>query len=129
MPTKIARRIVGLAFLLSVPAGIAFLCSDYASPAYAADESGAAGKKIFLDQHCNLCHSLEVDGIQRIIKSPAAAGPDLGGVVAKKGPEWTTKWLRQEVEIDGKKHRKTIHLGDQQVATLVSWLEKQPAKK
>jgi mono/diheme cytochrome c family protein len=130
MRTQLVRGMVGTAVLLSVPLGITVLSAARASSAYASTAGdSAAGKTIFLEQHCNLCHSLESDGIQRIIKSPAAAGPDLGGVVAKKGPEWTKKWLLREVEIKGQKHRKVLHLEDQQLTTLISWLEKQQPKK
>ncbi len=134
MIMKLIRQAVMLVLLLAAPVGVALFYSGPASTAYAspADDAAAAsmnGKAIFMEQHCNTCHSLDVDGIHRMINaSSPMAGPDLTGVVAKKGADWTTKWLKHEVKIDGKTHRKTIHLNDEQLKTLVSWLEKQEKK-
>lgn len=84
--------------------------------------SAADGKQLFMDQKCVTCHSIASAGITATTKSEKMKGPDLGGVVAEKGVEWTLKFLHKEVELDGKKHGKEIKLSDGDLKTLVDWL-------
>lgn len=91
-----------------------------APAAHAAD-----GKELFMAQKCNLCHSIASASITATTKSEKMKGPDLGGVVTEKGVEWTTKWLRHEVEMNGKKHKKELKLNDDDLKALIGWLETQ----
>ena len=95
------------------------------SAAFAAGPAGGDGKAIFLAQKCNLCHSISAAGIEAIVKSPAMRGPDLTGVVAEKGADWTAKFLRHQVDLDGKRHKKELTASDQDVQTLIGWLAEQ----
>jgi hypothetical protein len=90
--------------------------------AYAAD---ADGKKIFLDSKCNLCHAVSSAGIDATTTSDKIKGPNLTGIVAGKGADWTTKWLHKAVDLDGKKHPVEFKGSDADMATLVSWLQAQ----
>ena len=83
------------------------------------------GKALFLAQKCNTCHAVSTAGIEATTKSEKMKGPDLVGVVAEKGAEWTTQYLRKQVDMNGKKHGKEVKLSDDELATLVGWLEQQ----
>lgn len=87
------------------------------SPLAAAD-----GKEIFLAQKCNTCHAVSSAGIEATTKSEKMKGPDLTDVVAKKGAEWTLKFLHKEVDLNGKKHGKELKLSPEETKVLVDWL-------
>ncbi len=88
--------------------------------------AAADGKEVFLGQKCNTCHAVSSAGIEATTKSEKMKGPDLKGAVAEKGVEWTTKYLRKEVDHDGKKHAKDItKLSEADVQALLGWLEQQ----
>lgn len=95
-----------------------------ASPA-GSGGSGLDGKQIFLDQKCDLCHTVSSAGIEAKVKSGKMAGPDLKGVAAQKSAEWITKWLHKEEELDGRKHPKMFTGNDEQLKALISWLQEQ----
>ena len=96
----------------------------------AADAGGAArdGKQIFLDQKCNMCHAVSSAGITPTSKIKA---PDLAGLASKEEAAWLTKFLKKDADKNGKKHIKNFTGSDEELATLVAWLQKQaePAKK
>src|SRR3954454_15279710 len=118
------RQTIG--FTLSVLAAVALLATFYSGSA-----SGAAapakldGKQIFLAQKCSLCHSVSSAGIERTVKSEKMAGPDLTNLAAKEDPAKLTKFLRKEIEINGKKHGKTFTGSEAELAALISWLQQQ----
>jgi len=91
----------------------------------AAPARGADGKEIFLAQKCNTCHSVQVAGIEATTKSEKMKGPDLTGVVAEKGAEWTLKFLHKEIDLEGKKHGKELKLSPEETKTLIDWLASQ----
>jgi mono/diheme cytochrome c family protein len=86
------------------------------------------GKKIFLDQKCNLCHAVSSAGIEPTGKIKA---PDLAGLAAKEDAAWLGKFLRKEADHKGKKHLKPFTGSDEELGALIAWLQKQtaPAKK
>lgn len=94
----------------------------FASPA---EPAAVDGKALFLAQKCNTCHAVSTAGIEATTKSDKMKGPDLVGVVAEKGAEWTTQYLRKTVELNGKKHGKEVKLSDEELGRLVDWLEQQ----
>jgi mono/diheme cytochrome c family protein len=95
------------------------------------------GKKIFLDNKCNICHSIQAAGIAK--KGPAMtstpgknAPPDLSGVGAERSADWITKFLKKEVDLNGKKHSKLWTGKPEDLTTLAKWLESlktKPEKK
>ncbi len=91
----------------------------------AASGLAADGKELFVSQKCGLCHTIAAAGITATTKSEKMKGPQLDGVVAEKGVEWTLKFLHKEVELDGKKHGKEIKLSDADLKTLIDWLATQ----
>jgi len=96
-----------------------------------AGEASAAtldGKQIFLDQKCNMCHSVSSAGITPTSKIKA---PDLAGLASKEDPAFLTKFLKKAADKNGKKHIKPFTGTDEELAAVVAWLQKQtePAKK
>jgi mono/diheme cytochrome c family protein len=91
-----------------------------ASPLFAAAPDG---KAIFLAQKCNLCHSVPTAGITRTTTSEKMAGPDL--VNLKQDAATLRKWLRKELEKNGKKHMKAFTGSDEELGALIAWLQKQ----
>jgi len=118
-----------IGFPLSVLVAIVLLAVFYSGPASAAAAAPAPakleGKQIFLAQKCSLCHSVSSAGIERTMKSEKMAGPDLTNLAAKQDAATLTKYLHKQVEINGKKHGKTFTGSDEELATVISWLEQQ----
>lgn len=137
--TKVSRRLLQLeavrrdGLVVVIAAALACGALYAASPAAAAAAAPAAGspdgKAIFLAQKCNLCHAISAAGIDSIVKAPAMRGPDLGGVVAGKGADWATKFLKHQVNLDGKPHKKEWTASDEDLQALVAWLGEQKAAK
>ena len=94
-----------------------FLIGFCARVALADDDPG---KKIFLDSKCNTCHSVESQDIKKTMASSKA--PDLSNVGADHNEEWLTKWMKKEVDLEGKKHSKTWSGSDDDLAKLVKWM-------
>ena len=84
------------------------------------------GKQVFLDQKCNMCHTVSSAGITPTSKIKA---PDLAGLASKEDPAWITKFLKKEVDKNGKKHIKPFTGGDEDLAAVVAWLQKQTEPK
>ena len=84
-------------------------------------------KTIFLAQKCNMCHSLQAQGIERTSKSETTKGPDLGGLAKKRDAAWLKKWLKREEMINGKKHSLPFKGTPQDMDTIIAWLLKQEA--
>jgi cytochrome c551/c552 len=80
------------------------------------------GKKIFLDQKCNMCHAVSSAGITPTGKIKA---PDLAGLASKEDPAFLTKFLKKEADKNGKKHIKAFTGSADELKALVGWLEKQ----
>lgn len=81
------------------------------------------GKAIFLDQKCNMCHSVSTAGITATTKSEKMRGPDL--INLKHDAEFLGSYLRKTKDIDGKKHMKATTASDNDLSTLISWLLEQ----
>jgi mono/diheme cytochrome c family protein len=109
----------------TVVAGMLVLAGALSFGALRGEAADGDGKAVFLAQKCNMCHGVSTAGIEATTKSDKMKGPDLVGVVAEKGKDWTTKYLKKEVDLDGKKHSKEVKLADAEMATLLSWLETQ----
>lgn len=130
----------GMRIIIAIAATVAVVCIalSAASPAAAAQAAAAApaapaapagspdaGKAVFLAQKCNLCHGVSSAGIAPIVKSPAMQGPDLAGVVAEKGADWATKFLKHQVNLNDKPHKKEWTASDKDLQTLIGWLAEQ----
>ena len=105
------KIVAGIAILL-----FAFLISF--SSVAAADD--AAAQKLFVDKKCNTCHSVES---AKIVKKMASSkAPDLSDIGSTQNAEWISKWLKKEVDLEGKKHPSTWSGTPEDLKTLSDWL-------
>ncbi|MBI3587372.1 MAG: c-type cytochrome [Ignavibacteriales bacterium] len=86
----------------------------------AQDEKGEAEKKIFTEQKCNSCHSIEVVGLK---KRPNQKPPDLSEVGSEQKAEFLAKYLRKQETIGGAKHMVAFKGSDEELEKLTKWLE------
>ncbi|HEY7161159.1 MAG TPA: c-type cytochrome [Acidobacteriota bacterium] len=87
------------------------------------------GKKAFIDNKCNMCHAVSEQEIEK--KTAASKAPDLSGIGAKQNAEFFVKFLKKEVDMNGKKHSKSWAGKDADLQLIAKWLEslKKPASK
>ena len=91
-----------------------------ALPASAED---APGKAKFEAAKCNMCHAVSTVGIEAKTKSAAMAGPDLVNVEMEA--DAIIAYLKQETDLDGKKHKKKWTGSDEDAKAIVDWLLEQ----
>ncbi|UCF36544.1 MAG: cytochrome c [Acidobacteriota bacterium] len=96
-----------------------------ANPVAAREGSGSAdaGKQVFLDQKCDLCHDVSTAGITAKTKSAAMKGPDLVNIATDEAA--IAAYLKQESEMNGKKHKKAIKGSDDEIASVVAFIKAQ----
>jgi mono/diheme cytochrome c family protein len=112
---------------LLISLGISALAPGFTRPA-AAQTATPDGKSIFLGQKCNLCHTVSSAEIEATTKSEKMKGPDLAGLAPKLEAGLIKDYLHRKVEINGKKHGKEFTGSDDQLATLIAWLQQQEKK-
>jgi mono/diheme cytochrome c family protein len=97
-----------------------------ARPFPAGEEGGEAsdGKAVFLEAKCNLCHSVSSAEIEAKTSSEKLKGPDLSSSEPREA-EWTAGFLRQEILDGDKKHKRPFKGTDEQLQTLIDWLQAQ----
>ena len=122
------RRVKAKLWPVAVALGGAFLLAAQAgTPAALAEEGGGLdGKEVFLAQKCNMCHGVPSAEIAAKTKSAAMKGPDLP-TASDRDAEWIMKYVRKEVQLHEKNHKKQAKASDEELAALIAWLEKQPA--
>lgn len=92
------------------------------SPSGAADEAEPAGKTAFMDHKCAMCHAVPAAGIEAKMKSAAMKGPDLAGGPQALGADDMAKYLRKQMQLNGKDHKKEYKGGDEDVKAILGWL-------
>lgn len=112
--------------LLTVAAALAAVAAWLAMPGVAAAKDG---KAIFEGEKCNLCHSVPSAGIEATSKSDKMKGPALLVPDDKLTAEWLTKYIKKEVDHEGKTHKKDFKGTDEELKTLVDWLLANKAPK
>ncbi|MCI0412739.1 cytochrome c [bacterium] len=110
MPNKTLIQMIFLTCLLIIAA--------FVNSARAEDP---AGKKIFMENKCNSCHSIESQAITKKLASSKA--PDLSNVGSEHKADWITKYLNKEETKNDKKHSKAWTGKKEDLETLVKWLE------
>ena len=88
------------------------------------DDKAPDGKKIFVENKCSSCHSIESVGIKKKTKdneSTELKPPDLSSVGSERKADWITKYLQKK--LDGEKHPKKFKGSDEELTTLAKWLE------
>jgi cytochrome c551/c552 len=84
-----------------------------------------SGKVIFINQKCNLCHSVSTQGIEAKTTSEKLKGPDLVGLADKYKPKWISLYLKKKVKKNGKFHKRSFKGTDEELQALVDWLLEQ----
>lgn len=86
--------------------------------AYSIPSEDAPGKKVFVDNKCTMCHSVEAAQITSKKKDAS----DLSKLSADMTEEFLTKYLKKEESIDGKKHKATFKGTEEELKQMVDWL-------
>ena len=82
------------------------------------------GKKAFLANKCNVCHTVTSDGIEKTMKTtPKKAPPDLSTVGDTRTADWIVKYLKKTEAINNVKHSKTWAGKDEDLNAIAKWLE------
>lgn len=97
----------------------------YAFAAIATAATAADGKEVFLAQKCNVCHAVSTAGIEATTKSEKMKGPDLVGTIQAHGADTMVKYLKKEVDLNGKKHPKEMKATDEEIQAMIAFLEAQ----
>jgi len=85
----------------------------------AAAEEGD-GQALFQAQKCDMCHSVSTVGIEAKTKSAAMAGGDL--VDLDREADWLVQYLKKEIQLNDKDHKKGFKGTDEELNVLVQWL-------
>jgi mono/diheme cytochrome c family protein len=101
-----------------------FLCGLFALAVLAWVGSTAAvaadGQATFTAQKCNMCHSVPSVELTATMKSEKMKGPDLPD--DPRDSEWLTSFLKREVKLDGKDHKKEFKGSEEDLDAIVAWL-------
>ena len=104
---------------------VAFLFAAMAN--FTVAEEGMDAKQIFEDNKCNLCHSIESQGIEAKKKSDKY--PDLSHLSGEYEDALLIDYLHKKESINDKKHPMPLKGSDEELATLVTWLKTLSAEK
>jgi cbb3-type cytochrome oxidase cytochrome c subunit len=94
------------------------LAVAFMNSAYAED---APGKKIFIANKCNTCHSIESQAITKTLASSKA--PDLSTVGTEHNADWIAKYISKQETKNEKKHIKGWTGTKEDLQTVAKWLE------
>ena len=108
-------------FVVSAVAVLASVGPAFGS-ATAQGGAGAEGREAFQNLKCSLCHAVPAAGIEAKAKSEKVKGADLGEAEPVRGAEELASYLRQETELDGKRHKKEFKGSDEELQAIVAWL-------
>ncbi len=87
---------------------------------YAEDAKPIDAKLLFQDKKCMACHSVDGAGIAKT--NPNSKAPDLSNIGSTADAAFFTKYLKKEVEHEGKKHGMAFKGTDDELTALTSWL-------
>lgn len=80
------------------------------------------GQAAFVANKCNLCHSVEVAGIEAKTKSEKLRGPDQSQVGERYELEWLVQFINREVTLEDKQHKKEYKGTAEDLAKIADWL-------
>ena len=102
--------------LIAIPLAALVLVIGLAPVSHAAD-----GKALFEAKKCNMCHSIESQGIVKTSeKMKGAELSDAGNSVSSA--DWLKTFLTQEELKEGEKHKKKWKGTDEELDTIVNWV-------
>lgn len=100
---------LGLVITIVALYGFAFTISD---------QSNDDGKKVFVDNKCNMCHTVKAAGIE----SKKSDAVDLSTVGKDQTEEFLMKFLKKEAKLNDKDHKSSFKGNDEDFKKLVEWL-------
>lgn len=106
---------------LSVANLVVFLFMGAFASAYESAED-LEGKVLFLKKKCNMCHSVESHGIERMQDKIVGADHSDAANTVTADSEWIKRFLRQEELKDGAKHLLKYTGDEQELATILNWV-------
>jgi len=83
-----------------------------------ADQSSDDGKTIFVNNKCNMCHTVTAAGIE----SKKSDAVDLSTVGKDQTEEFLMKFLKKEAKLNDKDHKSSFKGNDEDFNKLVEWL-------
>lgn len=83
-----------------------------------ADQADGDGKKVFVDNKCQMCHTVKSVGIE----SKKSDASDLSSVGKDNTVEFLTKYLKKEAKLNDKDHKSSFKGSDEDLKVLVDWL-------
>jgi mono/diheme cytochrome c family protein len=87
--------------------------------AYAiADNDEPAGKKLFIDNKCNMCHTVKLVGIE----SKKSDASDIKTLDKEKSTEFWMQYLMKKEKLNGKDHKTAFKGSEEDLAKIVEWL-------
>jgi len=114
------NSLVGMTLAATLVLGMASGVQSVAGEEGAADD----GQAIFLAQKCNMCHGVPAASIEAKAKVEKLKGPDLPTATPREA-EWVAQFLRKQVQLDGKDHKKEYKGTDEELQTMLDWLAQQ----
>ena len=78
-----------------------------------------AGQKVFVDNKCQMCHSVESAGLTSKNKKAV----DLSNVGSTYKADFLNKWLTKNAKIKDNLHKATFKGDDNSLSDLTAWLE------
>ena len=110
-----------LSFLLALPALVMPI------ETVADEDTALDGKALFLAAKCQTCHAVSSADIEAKTDNPKLLGPDLTGVTQRYEPDWLVQYIKKEIDLEGKRHKKTFKGTDDELAAVIAWLNTQIA--
>ena len=104
----------------SIMTGMLFVGIIGSSMLSIAEEPAKDGKTVFLAQKCDMCHSVTS---QELASKKKTGAFDLSTIGDKANAETLTKYMKKEVELNGKKHAMAWKGSDEDLKILVTWFE------
>ncbi len=96
------------------------LASALVGPTRVAADDLADGRALFTDQKCNICHSVPEVDVVAMAKSKKMRGPDLPA--ESHEPDWIVRFLKREVQLNGKDHKKEFKGTEEELRAIAAWL-------
>ncbi len=96
------------------------LAGPLTDPTPVAAEDLADGRALFIDQKCHMCHSVPELDVVAMAKSKKMRGPDMPA--ESREPDWIVRYLKREVQLNGKDHKKEFKGTEEELRAIAAWL-------
>ena len=80
------------------------------------------GKKVFTDNKCSTCHSIDSEGIVRKAKTDKNSPADLSQIGSTFTKEKLTNYLTKKESLNDKKHPANFKGSEDELNAMVKWL-------